>query len=345
MISNSSHERSTAIIVVETSYIVTTAFLILVGNIINIIVLHKSQLWHHSTTLLLKNLSVVDCCIGLSFTVLAIYPSAADLTEWPYGNFLCTTTSFIGGTCCGVSIITLALISIDRYFIIMRPMDFQHHLSVRKTYMLIAVAWFIPSSLHGIAILPVWNDHNGTFNSNFSFYNADAFLCSVKYSSFGFLTGALVICIFLPTNVITIAVYFPIIRASLRHSKSIRLSRINGTTQRREKTCSLLSDKSNKAVLTLLIITVVFNLCWAPTAITVLLEAVSIIDFVHPNVEFICAWLAMANSFLNSFVYLAMNSKYRKAVKKLFTRRQADEYFLQKTISTRCLSSIMNTEV
>ncbi|XP_071830501.1 G-protein coupled receptor 52-like [Apostichopus japonicus] len=337
---SSSLERLPGLIVAQTSFIVVTSLLILVGNVINIVVLHSSRLWHHSTTVLLKNLSVVDCCIGLSFTVLAVYPSAADLSEWPYGDAMCTVTSFIGGTCCGASVITLALISVDRYFIILRPMDYRRHLTPRKTYLFVALSWIIPAGLHAMVLL------GKDSRKVFSYYNEDAFLCSVHYSEIRSLTAVLFFFIFVPTNLVTIAAYCPIIRASLRHSKLIRLSRLHESSAAAKKdTCFMLSSKSNKAVLTLLIITVVFNLCWAPTAISVSLEAIGLVDHLSRNVEFICAWLAMSNSFSNSFVYLVMNSKYRKAVKKLFQRNRIMEYFPQHTPSTPCLNSILNTHV
>lgn len=335
--SNFITDRPTFSIILQTTFIVLATLLIVGGNIINIIILHTTPLWHRSTTLLLKNLSVADCCIGLSFTISAIYPSAANLESWPFGDFLCNLTSIVGGTCCGASIVTLALISVDRYFIVLHPLDHEKYMSKRKVRIFIFLAWIIPLT-----------EHLTLFSEKFcAFYNRGAFLCTAHYSDSSALV-TISFFIFVPTNLIILFTYASIIPISIKHSKSIRNSYKQGTnSQVVPRKATAIGKGGNKAIYTLLLITLVFNVCWAPMAFAVFLELINLFNEGDSSqrLEFTFAWLAMSNSFLNTFVYMAMNKRYRKAVRRLLTCYRKSVYYPTSICPSYHSSSINITEL
>merc|ERR1712018_537472 len=72
------------------------------------------------TNYLLVNLSIADMCFSLLQTIGMITYKVADETfDWPT---FCRSSSFTMHVICGVSIATLLVISIERFFAIVKPL-------------------------------------------------------------------------------------------------------------------------------------------------------------------------------------------------------------------------------
>ena len=128
----------------ETVFVVVVMaviFLIaLAGNTLTIIVISRVPSLQTPTNLLILNLSIADIFVAtffVLFTTIDIYISQ----EWVFGTFLCKLVPFFQLTAARVSILSLALISVERYFTMCKPKHRRFSLKKIKTF--IALLWFI----------------------------------------------------------------------------------------------------------------------------------------------------------------------------------------------------------
>lgn len=295
-------ERSTAVVVIETFVITLVTAMILFGNLLIIVLLKSFTCWEDNTCLLLQNLALTDFGVGATLTLFAIYPSAMSLSQWPYGLFMCKLSSYLGEVCCSASIITLALVSIERYIFIIRPLKYHKYITRRRLIFAIILSWSLPIVLH----IATFSNMLGTI------YNVNSFLCSSNFPEHLGYTITVLVVVFLPANTTIIYTYSCIVSASYRHSRQIHTQQAPPNTNR-------FSVINHKAICTFLMITGMFNLAWLPYSVLALLRGLlpSTYDFPH-WVEFLLPWLAMSNSFVNVFIYLVFNPPIRKHVKKTF---------------------------
>ncbi|XP_071814507.1 G-protein coupled receptor 52-like [Apostichopus japonicus] len=297
--------RSFGLIIAETVYISVATVLILLGNTETIVILNSPLSWEDNANLLLQNLALADFGVGLFLSSFAIYPSSIGLTYWPYGDAMCKLSSFLGASCCSVSILTLALISIERYFLIVKPL--RYHSLVTKDRILLAIGLMWLSVF--ILFLPTFSDTLvGTV------YNVDSFLCSVNFTEHRVFTMVTLCAIFLPANFVILYAYGTIFVTSHKHKRQIK-------AQREVTDPTPTPRRNNRAIQTFVIITGMFNLAWVPYSLLALSRAFLDADTIPHWVEFLLPWLAMSNSFVNVIIYIAFNPPFRKQLKKMVLRK------------------------
>ena len=94
------------------SFLSITAFL---GNILILIALHKESSLHSPSKLLLRCLATTDLCVGLIVEPLAVIGWISAVNgHWNICPYLFEAASITGNTFCGVSVLTLTAISVDR---------------------------------------------------------------------------------------------------------------------------------------------------------------------------------------------------------------------------------------
>ncbi len=91
-----------------------------IGNVLVILVVCKNKGMQTVTNFFIANLSVADVMIGILGTPFQF--QAALLQRWDLPAFLCPAAPFVKELTVNVSIITLAIISIDRYMAIIYPL-------------------------------------------------------------------------------------------------------------------------------------------------------------------------------------------------------------------------------
>ncbi|XP_033316654.1 tachykinin-like peptides receptor 86C isoform X2 [Bombus bifarius] len=113
------------------------------GNVIVIWIVLAHQRMRTVTNYFLVNLSVADLMMSLLncvFNFIFLLNS-----DWPFGVAYCTINNFVAHVTVSSSVLTLVTISFDRYMAIMRPL--KHHMSRKKTIMIVFLIWVISSTL------------------------------------------------------------------------------------------------------------------------------------------------------------------------------------------------------
>ena len=114
-----------------------TAFL---GNVLIIIALQKPSSLHPSSKLLLSCLAVTDLGVGLIAQPLRVtYLMSTEHSKFCYYVWVLYNT--LGLSLCGVSLLTLTVISIDRLLALMLGLRYRHVVTLRRVWIVVVSLW------------------------------------------------------------------------------------------------------------------------------------------------------------------------------------------------------------
>lgn len=120
------------------STLATTAFL---GNFLIIVALKKVSSLHPPSKLLLACLAMTDLCVGLiSHPLRVAYLTSPDHSERCY--YLFTLSNILGVIFGGVSLMTIAAISVDRLLALSLGIQYRHVVTLRRIRIFVAIFWF-----------------------------------------------------------------------------------------------------------------------------------------------------------------------------------------------------------
>ncbi|XP_075037585.1 QRFP-like peptide receptor [Mixophyes fleayi] len=121
----------------------------IIGNIMSIKVLTGKRTGRTSslsaTRSLLINLAICDLmvvCVCMPITVGNLIYKA-----WVYGDFLCRAVPFIQAVSVSASVLSLTVISINRYYNVHNPLNARSFFTQKKIYGTIVVVWVLSSSI------------------------------------------------------------------------------------------------------------------------------------------------------------------------------------------------------
>ncbi len=271
---------------------------------------------------------------------------------WPLGRTWCEITGVITTLLFVACILTLLLIAIDRYLAIIKPLQYDLHVTARKALLMIGTLWVLSLT---IAIPPLlgWNKIS---------YQVAKGLCTVEWTSSHYIDRMYSIFVVLSCFVIPYAgmlwIYVSIFKAA---QKTTALARRNSVTpgeadsafaimssqalpmetpRRKSSVTSLLyaarrrSSSTTRSLLgslhkddwkaakTSLLVMSTFTLCWLPFFILIVLE--TSIGRVSPWwLETSSIWIALTGCALNPLVYVFRCSSIKYELRSMFCGRDA----------------------
>ncbi|GFS26021.1 tyramine receptor tyra-2-like [Elysia marginata] len=177
------------------------------------------------------NLTVCNCLNA--FFVMPFALASLVAQRWLFGETWCICTGFLMSVLVTASILTLAVISIDRYFAVVTPLHYSMRLTSRRCSLLILSIWAGAIVISAPPILG-WNS---------IVFQVDKMVCTVNWSSAraadAYYTFFLVSCSFLLPLVAMLWTYARIFRAArgnsvrARRNSVIRGSSSNGNSGHR----------------------------------------------------------------------------------------------------------------
>ena len=122
-----------------------TAFL---GNILILVALHKRTSLNKPAHLLFRNLAVTDLCVGIIVEPLfAAYLISVVTERWDICYYADFAHLISGIILCGVSLLTLTAISVDRLLILLLGFRYKHIVTMRKAHVSVTVMWILSASI------------------------------------------------------------------------------------------------------------------------------------------------------------------------------------------------------
>ncbi|XP_033647501.1 probable G-protein coupled receptor [Asterias rubens] len=111
----------------------------IVGNLLVITIIVRTPQLRNLTHLFVFNLCILD--LLCAFTVMPVSIVSSITVEWRLGDAYCKANGFLNAFFAFSSILTLCLISVERYYSIARPMDHAANLTPTKTIVTITYIW------------------------------------------------------------------------------------------------------------------------------------------------------------------------------------------------------------
>ena len=307
--------RSTAVQIVESFFLLLINLTSFSGNLLlGISVIKNPNLRRTVPNMYIITLAVSDLLmslLGSPFSVASLVTG-----KWPFNNFVCQLQGFWILLMCAVSLQTLAVTAVNRYFRVVRSRaSYQRIFSMKKTKITIAILWVMAL----FAPLPyVVAGHEFFFHTGkvFCAHNAESL-----YEGYG--AYLVLVYIAIPLIVI-ITCYTRVFIAVRKHNLNFRFRiRQRSTNNARNNTSmdssGILSVEEVNVTYILLVVVISFLTCWTPVLI------IDLIDFINGDwklkrqvyVSYTC--FGFASTALNPIIYGIMNRSIRAEYLRILT--------------------------
>lgn len=195
------------------------------------------------------------------------------------------------------SIWSLAAIAVDRYFAVVRPLQLSAISRHIKSVIAVLWLWSFTSAAGMISMAKV------------DYISRDGYACVINFSHVE-LTAANI------TNMCVMFLNFLVPLVLMTVLYSIVCWRLwsrdvpgeGGTQNERHRQAMKTAKKVTRMMI---VVVVLFALCWFPFHIFVSLDSIHKIKVPYTALKFV-VWLANAYSAINPFIYLSFNSKFRQ---------------------------------
>ena len=285
-----------ASVVVTSMFLAVVIFIGIFGNILVIIVSYRRTRIKTKGNAVIGSLAVADLLESLNMIFMLV--SLAHFGDWIFGDFICQLNAFLTVEFVMVSMFNLAVISVNRYFMVVKPNLYKKVFSKRNQTVILVCIWTYPL-IFAIAPLIGW--------SSFEF-QAGKCVCIFFFSESVSYTIALVISVVpIPLSIICYTCY-KIFREVKHHQTRIRSMASQAPKMNVEEV---------KITKTLVVVIGAYLVCFLPAA------AVNLVEMLRPNykiplwIDIISMVLVFSNHANNPLIYGVFNKQYRRAFKEV----------------------------
>ena len=128
-------------IAVFNTFVSVSTFL---GNAVILTALHKESSLHPPSKLLLRSLAVTDLCVGLiSQPLFVTYCMSIVNEHWNISRYVSAAAFTTAGIFCGVSVMTLTAISVDRLLALSLGLRYRQVVTLKRTYAMVIAIWVV----------------------------------------------------------------------------------------------------------------------------------------------------------------------------------------------------------
>lgn len=264
--------------------------IIISGNALTLVVIWCTKDLQTTTNTFLGSLAASDLLVAIA-VIGNIIEAISNFTKHVMSTTVCLATAITFQMSTALSVFSLLLISIDRCIYICFPMKYNRLVTTKRTRFIIIISWM--AIMLGCIIEKCEMMDNCSNCQTMPLLIASLVLFGLVY-------------------LIMLSCYGAILRAAVRQRRRIRAvsaSAIKWTT----------SDM--KLVKLMFSVMGIFSSLWIPISVLSAVDAISGSKFIS-DYGSIAHFLAVANSGLNFFIYIAKNNEFRNAIRKLLTIRR-----------------------
>ena len=259
------------------------------GNSLILVALHKESSLHPPSKLLYRCLATTDLLVGLVNQPLYVaYWMSVVYEHWSFCRYARDATVISSYVLCGVSLMTMTAISVDRLLAMLLGLRYKEIVTLRRTYIILAIVWVVC-------------------------------LVTGLFSYLDYRIGFWCSFIIIPSClIISIASYIKIFRALRHHEVQVQ----DHVQQQPSQTTALNMARYRKAVYSALWVQLALVVCYVPRFTVEIMISLSTKRFSNLFIlHGMANVLVFFNSTLNPFLYCWKISEVRRAVKQ--TIRQA----------------------
>ena len=282
---------------------VITMIVALAGNTLLIYIVFRKPGTRNLTSFLFVNMAVADLMVAVFQMPVKIILFYVVVSSELIGTFNCKVLYYAVYVSTIASIFCLTVMAFDRYFAVVHP--FRRSIWFRKPKIITPIIWI--SSMALMSIVP------------FAF-KLDQGKCRMETSLIlPFFAYLFAIGFLLPLAVISV-LYTVVARKLWLHD--LPLDNNISENQREQEI------PKKKVIRMLIIVVVVFAVCWLPVHVYQMDEGVSGIVESWGGINwdpyviiYICYWFSQANSAINPWLYIGLNGKIKAAFKSMIRCR------------------------
>ena len=297
--------RSNTTRAIESSFLILINLVSFFGNLLlGIAVIKNPNLRRTVPNMYIMTLAASDflmSLLGIPFSVASLM-----IGKWPFNNFTCQLQGFWILLMCAVSLQTLAVTAVNRYFRVVRSRaQYQKIFNMKTTKITIAILWIMAF----FAPLPyVVAGHEFFFHTGkvFCAHNAESL-----YDGYGAYLVLVYVAIPL---VVIIGCYTKVFVTVHNHNVAVfrqRIYPLRGPLNCLTCEDSRFSVEEVNVTYTLLVVVIGFLTCWTPVLV------IDLIDFINADwklkrqvyVSYTC--FGFASTSLNPIIYGVMNRSFR----------------------------------
>ncbi|KAM9511957.1 alpha-1A adrenergic receptor-like [Salvelinus alpinus] len=300
----------------------------IVGNILVILAVMTNRHLRTPTNYFIINLAIADLLLGT--TVLPVSATLEILNYWVFGRIFCDIWAAVDVLCCTASIMSLCVISIDRYIGVSHPLQYPSIVTEKRALLAMLGVWVL-SVVISIGPLLGWKQPPSPDNT----------VCLITEEPFYALFSSLG-SFYIPLVVI-LSMYFRVYVVAKRTTKNLEAGvmrermntseltlRIHKGSQVQDDSSSTGKGRANqarssltvkllkfsrekKAAKTLGVVVGMFTLCWLPFFLALPIGSFNP-DFRPPETLFkVIFWLGYFNSCLNPIIYPCYSREFKLA--------------------------------
>ncbi|XP_014662992.1 PREDICTED: alpha-1A adrenergic receptor-like [Priapulus caudatus] len=313
------------------------------GNILVLAAVYRTEQLRSSTNYFIVNLALADLLLGTA--VLPFSAALEVIQKWVFGAWFCAIWAAIDVFCCTCSIVSLCVISVDRYIGVTRPLSYYRIMTERRAVVIIVCVWVFSFAI-SIGPLMGWKEPQ-----------ADPSVCG-PVEKLDYVLFSVCGSFYLPLAIILI-VYFRIYKEAVKQSRFLssgvkvsdtKMGQSNDNVVLRIHTkqthnsdhgrnvadenlkkASVMSKlakfaKQKKAAKTLGIVVGIFILCWLPFFLILPIGEIFSKCKIPELIFKIFFWLGYCNSCLNPVIYACSSREFQRAFRRIlycgFSRRR-----------------------
>lgn len=278
----------------------------IIGNTLIILTVRRNPHMHSAVNLFIANMAASDILQAIFGVPRVIIEVLHGRESWLIGGkvgiFTCKLVYFIQDTSLSVSVISLIVITVERFYAVIFPL--QVSLLRKNSKIIIPVIWILGASLHAI------------YFRIFTLYeNAPYPLCYQKWSSpkaamvYYTVIFAGIYCLAL----IAILIMYTLIIARIQHKKSTGAQESNLRKSR--------EAQERKIFSVAVAITVVFFACFCPQTVLVIVAPLNAIPLCHIEaLRFVTKVMEQTYSAVNPILCIIFSLNYREGFISIISR-------------------------
>ena len=319
--------RPTSLTVIEATVVVLMNIVSVTGNTLVCIAVYRNHRLRNVTTMFVVALAVSDLAMGC----FAMPVTAGILIQgrFPYDHPVCTFHGFCIFTFAIVSLETLCVIAINRFFCIVKPQQYPSFFTAKKTFCYIVVVVFIALICSVPPLFPS--------DIHYAFQPGKAMCLYPFESSLSFTFFLEIVSINTPLVIIAICYYkvYKVVRnANRTFAQNNPGPNSQGTTQLSANV------EEAKVTKTLVAVLIGFVSCWLPISVVDIVDVVTGAPILPRQLYLTYALLIYTSSTINPFIYGVFNRTFRKEFKKtLFCTKTCIQCSTQSQVVPKLQSS------
>ncbi|XP_013419311.1 alpha-1D adrenergic receptor [Lingula anatina] len=173
------------------------------GNVLVLLAVALNSHLRSATNYFIMNLALADLLLGIA--VLPFSASLEILNYWAFGRAICDIWAAVDVLCCTASIMTLCVISVDRYIGVSKPLQHCYIITERRAALIVVLVWLL-SLVISLGPLIGWKEPA----------DPDERVCTVTTQT-GYVIFSVSGSFYIPM-VIIVGVYYKIYKAAIRQS-------------------------------------------------------------------------------------------------------------------------------